>query len=632
MSLRTGQQCDHQATLRAFWESAPHALIGLDLDCRVCLWSAASERLLGFDAEAVLGRPLPLLLTSDEAELARVCQRARDEDRTQTYATACRRAGQRPLRVKLEVVAVRSHSVDQGYCLTLTPLPEDELAAMVPLRALLDQLPLRISYLGPDLRYRLVNAGYTSWFGRPREAIQGRHVRELLGSTAFAIAEPYLRRALAGATVQYSARFQDHQGQERLLEVRYVPDALPGGPVAGLFVILSDATERNEIEESQRISSLRWQSLVEHNPDMVMLVERDSTILYINRVAQGVTREQIIGTLGVEYVDAEYREQVIDQYARAWDRQEMAEFVVPTHFAGQAFWHYCRLAPLVRDGKTECLLAVVRDLTSQKRAEAERVAMECSLLEAQHLESLGVMAGGIAHDFNNLIAGILGSAHLAAHECDSDSPAHEYLRQIEQNSFRAAELCKQMLAYAGKGRFVLEALDVNRALEGLRTLAQAVLPEGATLEYRLTESLPPIRADETQLRRVVLSLITNAAEALSADGGTVTVATALRAVDADDLRAHGLDPDAAPEDYVAIEVGDDGVGIEPHVRPRIFEPFFTTKFLGRGLGLAAAQGIVRAHAGLIDVWSEPGRGSRLTVLLPRAEAATSGAYVFRAVE
>lgn len=507
---RTGQQWDHPATLRAFWESVSQALVGLDLECRVRLWSAACERLLGYESDAVLGRPLPFLVPSDEIELVRLCQRARDEERAQIWATTCRRVGERPLRVRIEIVAVRDDVATRGYCLTLIPSSEIEPDESVPLHAL------------------------------------------------------------------------------------------------------------REVEESLRVSNLRWQSLVEHNPDMVMLVERDSTIRYINRVAPGVTKEQIIGSRGVDYVTAEYRDLVLDQYARAWDGHETAEFVVPTHFAGQAFWHYCLLAPMIQDGKTECLLAVVRDVTGQKRAEAERAAIERGLLEAQHLESLGVIAGGIAHDFNNLIAGILGSAHLAAHECGANAPALEHLRQIEQNSFRAAELCKQMLAYAGKARFVLEPLDVHSALEGLRSLAQAVLPKSATLDYRLAEALPAIRADEAQLRHVILGLITNASEALHGGVGTVTVTTALHAVNDEYLRAHDLDRDTPPGDYVAIEVSDDGAGIAPEVRPRIFEPFFSTKFLGRGLGLAAAQGIVRAHAGLIAVWSEPGRGSRFTVLLPRA--------------
>jgi PAS domain S-box-containing protein len=256
------------------------------------------------------------------------------------------------------------------------------------------------------------------------------------------------------------------------------------------------------------------------------------------------------------------------------------------------------------------------DITAQKLAEQERLGLERKLLEGQKLESLGLLAGGVAHDFNNLLTGILGNANLARFHLPAGSSLHAHLHAIETASLRAAELCRQMLAYAGKGRFVIETINLNTLAEGLVPLLKISVSNRAELRLVLAPALPAVRADATQLRQIVMNLVLNAADAISGRPGLITLATGVVSADHALLAKCAAGADCVPGDYVFLEVRDNGSGMTPAVRAKIFDPFFTTKFAGRGLGLAAALGIVRGHQGALQVDSTPGEGSSFRLLLP----------------
>jgi len=267
-------------------------------------------------------------------------------------------------------------------------------------------------------------------------------------------------------------------------------------------------------------------------------------------------------------------------------------------------------------GRPVRMAGSARDITARRQAEEERRRVETKLQETQKLESLGVLAGGLAHDFNNLLTGVLGNASLARMELSASSPLLPCLEQIEEAAMRAADLCKQMLAYAGKGRFVIQDVDLNALVRETTHLLQSSISRGVVLRFNLGDSVPAVRADATQLRQIVMNLVINASEAIGARSGVVTIATGF--VQAD--RAY-LDGTLAASDlpegrYVFLEITDTGSGMSPEIRARIFDPFFSTKFTGRGLGLAAVLGIVRGHEGTLKVYSEPGRGTAFRILLP----------------
>ena len=263
-------------------------------------------------------------------------------------------------------------------------------------------------------------------------------------------------------------------------------------------------------------------------------------------------------------------------------------------------------------------VVLVTDITDQKRAAYERQQLERKLQEAQKLESLGVLAGGIAHDFNNILTGVLGNASLASSDLPSSSPVQDYLEAIKKGSRQAAELCKQMLAYSGRGRFVVQNLSLNTLVEETTHLLQISISKKAVLRFDLYPTLPPVAADATQIRQVIMNLVINASEAIGDKSGVISITTGLTRVDRDYLSGTLVAPEIPDGTYVSLEVSDNGSGMSPETKAKIFDPFFTTKFAGRGLGLAAVLGIVRGHKGTIKIYSELGRGTTFKVLLPSA--------------
>jgi two-component system, cell cycle sensor histidine kinase and response regulator CckA len=259
--------------------------------------------------------------------------------------------------------------------------------------------------------------------------------------------------------------------------------------------------------------------------------------------------------------------------------------------------------------------AVNRELR-ESAMRRERRNLEEQLRHAQKLESLGLLAGGVAHDFNNLLTGILGNASLALELTPPDSETGGMLRDIIRASERAADLTRQLLAYAGKGRFLIERVDVSELVRDISELLRSSVPHTVELELHLGAGLPAVEADASQMQQLVMNLILNAVEATGERPGVVRVSTGVREIRPLEKPLHFRADSPPPGTYVAIEVSDDGCGMNEIVKSQIFDPFFTTKFTGRGLGLAAALGIVRGHKGAVGVESAEGRGSTFTVLLP----------------
>jgi len=265
------------------------------------------------------------------------------------------------------------------------------------------------------------------------------------------------------------------------------------------------------------------------------------------------------------------------------------------------------------------MLQLRRMIAEITRAEQERRELEERVKESQKLKSLSVLAGGIAHDFNNLLVGVLGNVELARLELPADSPIHKYLQGIEVSGQRAAHLSKQMLAFSGGGSFVVTHENLSQLVQSQTAALSSSIPEQVTLQLELADDLLPVLVDAMQLRQLLVNLITNASEAIDKDRGTVTVRTSTLECSRKQLQQTYVDDNLPPGSYVCLEVSDDGVGMDENTRGRVFDPFFTTKFTGRGLGLAAALGIVRGHHGAISVRSVLGNGTTVTVLLPAAQ-------------
>jgi CheY-like chemotaxis protein len=238
--------------------------------------------------------------------------------------------------------------------------------------------------------------------------------------------------------------------------------------------------------------------------------------------------------------------------------------------------------------------------------------LQAKLLEVQRLESLGLMAGGIAHDFNNILTVILGNASTARLALSEHDEACADLDNVIAAGQRAAELTRQMLAYSGRGRFNVRPIDVSGLVRDIAGLIGSSLSRKVHVQTELT-AVPTVRADAAQLQQVIMSLVINGVEACGDRSGTVSIRSEEQRLE----RGHAaLDKGLQPGRHVCIEVRDDGCGMDRATIGKIFDPFFTTKFTGRGLGLAAVLGIVRAHEGTIEVESSPGQGSCFKVYLP----------------
>jgi signal transduction histidine kinase/CheY-like chemotaxis protein len=260
------------------------------------------------------------------------------------------------------------------------------------------------------------------------------------------------------------------------------------------------------------------------------------------------------------------------------------------------------------DGRTTGAVGAFLDVSDRMRAE-ERMR------QTQKLESLGLLAGGIAHDFNNLLTGIMGNASMILDNAAPDIA--DSIREVIASAERAAHLTRQLLAYSGKGQFVVRDLDISQAVQEIASLIQFSVPKSVDLALTLQRRIPRVRMDPGHLQQILMNLVINAGEAIGeGHSGKVTVATSMADVEQPFLDAIGEEVPSGR--YVCVEVEDTGGGIEESQRAKIFDPFFTTKFTGRGLGLAAVAGILRLQKGGITVESAPGRGSSFRVFLPAA--------------
>jgi PAS domain S-box-containing protein len=258
-------------------------------------------------------------------------------------------------------------------------------------------------------------------------------------------------------------------------------------------------------------------------------------------------------------------------------------------------------------------VAIVTDIT-------ERKLLDRQLWHSQKLESIGLLAGGVARDFNNLLVGILGNASLALDSLEDSEKTSRLLQDVVRASERAADLTRQLLAYAGKGRFVAGPVDLSSVIDDLVPLIQSSIARKVRLTLELKRDLPAIHADKTQIEQLVMNLIINAGEAIQGEAGSVIVTTAVRKINSEEMGAF-LTEHKDEGDYVVLQVRDTGCGMDEETLKCIFDPFFTTKFLGRGMGLSAALGIIGGHKGALKVASTPGQGTEFEILFPASLSA-----------
>jgi PAS domain S-box-containing protein len=381
----------------------------------------------------------------------------------------------------------------------------------------------------------------------------------------------------------------------------------------------------DDLTESQQ----QYKLLADNVQDVVWLFDLEMDILFVSpsvTAQRGFTVDEILSKkIGSGVVDehvpiiTEKVNEKLEQ-AKAHPEEPSRAFSVEYEVYkkdGSTIWVES-VFNFLRDGTNvpTHLVGTSRDISERKKAESENKSLQHQVQQAQKLESLGVLAGGIAHDFNNLLLGVMGNADLALLSMGSMDPSREFMNDILSSAQRAADLCRQLLAYSGKGRFVVQPVDLSEVVREMTQLLDISIKKTVTVRYQMENDLPAVEADVTQIQQVIMNLVLNASEAIGDDHGTVTITIEKHEYDQDYLNSLFMREELVEGEYVMMEVSDTGCGMDEHTRERIFDPFYSTKEMGHGLGLAAVVGIVQGHGGAVKVYTEKGKGTTMKVIFP----------------
>jgi PAS domain S-box-containing protein len=372
---------------------------------------------------------------------------------------------------------------------------------------------------------------------------------------------------------------------------------------SGKLLLFDDITERKRSETALRESEERFRFLADSAPVMIWLAGPDKLCTFFNTGwlnFTGRTMEEELGNGWAENVHPEDMSRCMSIYTTAFDARETFQMEYRLRNAdGEYLWVLDNGTPrYAADGAFQGYVGSCIEITEFKRNQEQMWA-------AQKLESLGVLAGGVAHDFHNYLGCILADAVVTMSELEAGSPARDGLERIEAVAVQAAQIVRQMMDYSAEDKQDFSAVDLSQLVREMVQILRICVPKSARMVVDLPQSLSLPRANPTQLRQVIMNLILNAGEAIADRGGVITITGR--------IGNESISP-CAP--CVSLEVSDTGVGMTEDVRKNIFDPSFSTKGAGRGMGLAAVQGIVRRHGGAIEVTSGVERGTRFRILFP----------------
>jgi PAS domain S-box-containing protein len=467
-------------------------------------------------------------------------------------------------------------------------------------------------------RWTFVNSAVRQIYGYEPTEMTGRTLSEFLAPDQQEHGRVMFEFIRAGKPIyRYETEHLRRDGSRVVLSFNAAPVRDAAGNIVGASGTASDITERRDAERRLRAANARFEALVAGLPLAYVVWSPDGEILEWNPAASatfGHAPEDVIGERLSQVLLPLAREDRFAEIAASLlaGRRVTGTKSVCLHKSGEeviADWFHT----VLRDPFSDQLriVSIVNDLTERER-------LSVQLVQAQKLESLGVLAGGVAHDFNNLLVGILGNASLALEKLPADSDVRELVQRIVSAGKNARDLSKRMLAYAGRSEVQKHPLSLNQLVTDLSELARSMLPAKVQLYLHLADELPMLEADSAQLQQVVMNLLVNAGEAIEGDG-TISVSSFVREFDRSALDECVGRTKPKPGSYIVVEVMDTGCGMSPDTMARIFEPFFTTKFAGRGLGLSAILGIVEAHGGGVIVQSGLNKGTTFRVLLPARE-------------
>jgi len=433
------------------------------------------------------------------------------------------------------------------------------------------------------------------------------------------------RGALMNLRIEGIAQCKD--GAE--LPVEFIGSVVKQGDISAYAMVLRDISERKATEKAildshsnlevlveKKMGEVRdLAAIIEVSLNLVGMTDKQGNILYINpagRKILGLSKNTSLSDMKFKHFHSHetsktLAEDILPQAKKHGTAETECEFIDQDSKPVPMACTFMYLPD--KQGNPAHMAVIARDLRHE-------IALQQQVEHVDRLESLGVLAGGIAHDFNNILTAIIGNADLATRKLDTDSSAMDHLESIKQSGLQAANLCKQMLAYSGKGTFIIQPLDLSRLITEMMPLLEVSIGKNIVLKCHLDEALPIIDADITQIQQIIMNLVINASEAMDRSDGSVIITTGLMQVDDAYLENSLHKVGTAVGSFIYMEVSDSGCGMDIATQKKIFDPFFTTKFTGRGLGMSAVLGIVNGHNGILNLYSEPNNGTVFKIAFP----------------
>ncbi len=478
--------------------------------------------------------------------------------------------------------------------------------------------------VGDDRLVVYLSAGWERVFDSPVESLLGRSLDAILSDSRVQLVDARMQSLdcnhTPGANLGDSVLLRHRDPEAGFVTLEgYVACVLAES--TDRLMIFRDVSENwltlSTLVESER--RFRW--IAEATRDMVTETDQNGRFAYVSAACEtvlGYKPDELVGTDPLKLHHPDEIGAFLDTLREGARSDE--PFAVPPHRLfhrdGSAVWVEA-VGLIYRDAEgARKTLGVARDVTPQFEAEVVRRNLEERVLRSQKLESLGTLAGGVAHDFNNLLTPIIGNAGLVLLDLPAESPIRKRIEMIRVAANRATALTRQMLAYAGHGVPSVDAVNITTTIEQMALLLETTTTKATEIVYDLQGDLPFIEVDETHVGQVAMNLVANASESFPKSGGRIEIRTGSTYAEQAYLDSCSVADELEKGQYVYLEVCDNGPGIPVEDRGRIFDPFFTTRFTGRGLGLAAVDGIVRGYKGALELTSEVGHGTRIRVLFP----------------